>query len=202
MTEVIVLEGMDGTGKSTTAIELCQQLCKLGKRTQVFREPGGTNAGEMIREVLLWEKMQPMSQFYLFHVARIELLTYIAEIKDNYDYVIFDRSYPSTYAYQVKGDGTPHHNYVEAMEDLQPYMDAIGSWRIFLLTLPEDQRLARMQASGKGSEQFEDRPKDYLERVHRAYSDMCLWGNVQLITADAPVERVADYICSALDLQQ
>ncbi len=199
MTEVIVLEGMDGTGKSTTAKELCQQIGKLGKRAQVFREPGATKAGEMIREVLLSETLQPLSQFYLFHVARIELLTYIAQIKDHYDYIIFDRSYPSTYAYQVMGDGIPYHNYQEAMEDLHPYMQALGNWHIFLLTLSEAERLGRMKASGKGTEQFEDKPADYLERVRQGYNHIATCGDhVQVIPASEPPQRVADYICSAL----
>jgi len=199
MAEVIVIEGQDGVGKSLTAAELCKQLGKLGKRAQVFREPGGTKAGEMVREVLLWEKLRPMSQFYLFHAARIELLTYIAQIKDSYDYIIFDRSYPSTYAYQVMGDGIPYHKYQEAMEDLHPYMQALGKWSVFLLTLPEAERLERMKASGKGAEQFEDKPADYLERVREGYTYMATYGkHVKVISASEPPQRVADYICSAL----
>jgi dTMP kinase len=199
MSKVIVIEGPDGAGKTVTARELCNQLAKAGKRVLPVREPGDTVVGNMIRSLLLGkEQLEPISQFYLFHVARLELLARLVPVKDSYDYIVFDRSYPSTYAYQIMGDGVPFFNYQEAMEDLQPYKDALGPWQIFLLVLPEAERQSRIRASGKGMERYEDRSPEYLERVRTGYHNVAVWGDTVCIDATAPPERVAEYIRDSL----
>lgn len=200
MTKVIVLEGMDGTGKTFVARDLVRQLNKDKPIALLVREPGGTETGEAIRKLLLGtQPLEPLSQFYLFQVARIELLKALAKIKDQYKYIIFDRSYPSTYAYQVHGDRIAHSLYLEAMEDISPYMKALGEWQIFLLVLPEAERQARLQASGKGGERYEDKPADYLERVRHGYNNVAVWSDVKVISASDTLGRIVDCIKDSLD---
>jgi len=199
VSKVIVIEGQDATGKTSTARKLVEQLNKDKPIAILVREPGGTETGEAVRKLLLGtQPLEPLSQFYLFHVARIELLKSLAKIKDQYKYIIFDRSYPSTYAYQVIGDGIPYFNYQEALGDLQPYMKALGNWQIYLLVLPEAERQARLQAAGKGGERYEAKSADYLDRVSQGYNNVASWGDTVCVDATTPPERVAEYIRDSL----
>ena len=80
---LITLEGCDGCGKSTQAALLCERLAACGLPVgpavapgTVVREPGGTAAGEAIRDVLLHgpEALAPWTEALLYAAARAELV--------------------------------------------------------------------------------------------------------------------------------
>ncbi|RIY33212.1 dTMP kinase [Psittacicella hinzii] len=96
----IVLEGLDGSGKTTLKDSLETKLTN----TFSVREPGSTDFGESIRNILLSSpfKLQSLTEFFLFMASRNELLNQkvIPALKEN-KIVISDRSYISSYAYQA-----------------------------------------------------------------------------------------------------
>lgn len=100
----IVLEGIDNCGKTTQAGLLKEYFESLGREVVQTREPGGTQVGEEIREVLLKprEKMpDPVAQTLLFYAARKEFLEEV--VKPNLKagkVVITDRFAASTFVYQ------------------------------------------------------------------------------------------------------
>lgn len=100
----IVLEGIDNCGKTTQAALLKDYFEKQGREVVQTREPGGTQVGEEIREVLLKPRetmMDPISQTLLFYASRKEFLNVV--VKSNLEkgkVVITDRFAASTFVYQ------------------------------------------------------------------------------------------------------
>jgi dTMP kinase len=108
--KLIVFEGADNLGK-TTQIEALHSYLAIEKKLKVIktREPGATNLGSKIREILLnsKEKIPPIAQLMLFEADRnIHYETVLKPYLDK-DYVILcDRFYLSTLVYQHKLNGT------------------------------------------------------------------------------------------------
>lgn len=100
----IVLEGIDNCGKTTQAALLKEHFEKQGREVVLTREPGGTQAGEEIREILLKPRekmMDPLAQTLLFYAARKEFLEEVVKpnLKEG-KVVITDRFAASTFVYQ------------------------------------------------------------------------------------------------------
>ncbi len=109
MSHIFIFEGPDGSGKSTVINEVAQFLQE--QPTQIpcitCREPGGTIIGEQMRELLRHpDGISSGTEFSLFWSGRFDLwerkvLPFSQENQNGV--VLFDRSFPSTYAYQVGG---------------------------------------------------------------------------------------------------
>lgn len=105
----ISFEGVEGSGKSTQAKLLHQILTQKNIKATLTREPGGTKASEVIREVLLsenWPKLESKTEIFLNFAARIEhVQKTIKPALKNDEIVICDRFFDSTLAYQGYGFG-------------------------------------------------------------------------------------------------
>ena len=104
----VVIEGIEGSGKTTHARMLHDYLSGKGVNTLLVREPGTTKLGEKIRSLLLSTEIElcPLEEFLLFSTARSALHNQIiipacAQGK----VVISDRNYLSSVAYQGHGAG-------------------------------------------------------------------------------------------------
>jgi dTMP kinase len=98
----IVFEGCDGVGKSTQVKLLAEKLSDLGQKVCVTREPGGTEAGEKIRDLLKeTRKIDPICEVLLMFAARRDhfVKVILPMIQDGY-FVICDRFYYSSLVYQ------------------------------------------------------------------------------------------------------
>lgn len=100
----IVVEGVDGSGKSTMAARLAEELKLSGRKVLRTREPGGTVLGEKIRAVLLDAKnaeMVPFTELFLYMASRAQLVDEVIRpsLLRGID-VVCDRYYYSTAAYQ------------------------------------------------------------------------------------------------------
>jgi len=108
----IVFEGIEGSGKSTQIQMLAQALREKGVAVDLTREPGGTEVGEKIREVLLdsqLEEMHPRTELLLYLAARSE---HVAKrirriLHTEKGVLICDRYTLSTLAYQAGGRDLP-----------------------------------------------------------------------------------------------
>jgi dTMP kinase len=111
---MIVFDGPDGSGKSTQADLAEQWLVDSGLEVTHVREPGGTAAGERVRDILLdpcGEEMEPMTAMLLFSAARAELIRkVIRPALAAHHVVLCDRFVASTHAYQGTAGGVPHED--------------------------------------------------------------------------------------------
>jgi dTMP kinase len=98
----VTFEGVDGSGKSTQAELLRDALAADGREVVLTREPGGTDVGERVRELVLnGPDMTPWAEAALFAAARAELVaTVIRPALDRGADVIADRYVDSSLAYQ------------------------------------------------------------------------------------------------------
>lgn len=105
----LVIDGPNGAGKSTLQKKIANYLEQRGIANKTTREPGGTENGQKIRQILLGQstyKLEPDSEVYLFCADRTEHIhkVIVPAIKRN-EKVICDRYYYSTIAFQVYGRG-------------------------------------------------------------------------------------------------
>ena len=164
-------EGGEGSGKSLQARGLAQTLIERGREVVLTREPGGTAAGERIRDILLHAREIPLSpeaQVLLFSSARAQLVReVIRPALDAGKIVIADRFFDSTVVYQ----GHAHGVSLEAIRGVTAL--AVGTLmpdRTFLLDVPVEVGLARSgwRAEAKW-DRFEADATDFHVRVRDAY---------------------------------
>jgi len=196
MTTLIVIEGVDATGKSSTARALSTKLIEAGHQTLLAREPGFTEVGERIRSefLLSHEKLTTISLFYLFQVARMEMLEAFRVDHSHNEYIVLDRFWPSTLAYQVYGSGISTRMFECAQEEVRKAVGKIGTEIDICLTLPEDIRLQRIKESGKGADRYESKPKEFTDRVKSAYDDMVKKCWLHPVDSSADLSTVVDHI--------
>lgn len=102
MSLYIAIEGGDGSGKSTVAAAVEDRLKDRGYKTLMVREPGSTELGEQIRDLLLdGPDMTPWAEAFLFAAQRAQLAGEVVAPSLTADiWVISDRTYFSSIAYQ------------------------------------------------------------------------------------------------------
>jgi dTMP kinase len=165
----ISLEGIDGSGKSTQAKLLAQEL---GGDTVLLREPGGTEVGERIREVLKDPELDldPLAELLLFCAARAQLVQEVIQpaLAADRD-VVCDRFSDSSVAYQGVARGLGAER-VESLCDLATG----GVWpdlTIFLRLHPEV-AAERIAAEGRAADRFEGEGLELQRQVAEGYEDV------------------------------
>jgi dTMP kinase len=100
----ITLEGVDGAGKSTHLTWLADSLRKQGIQVLVTREPGGTDLGERLRDILLSQSMRGETEALLMFAARLEHIEQVIKpALQQGTWVISDRFSDASFAYQGGG---------------------------------------------------------------------------------------------------
>ena len=163
----ITFEGIDGAGKSSHVEWLAELLRNKGLVVHVTREPGGTELGEKLRELLLHSSMHLETETLLMFAARREHLAKVIEpALAKGEWVVCDRFSDATYAYQGGGRGldrTKLHlleHWVH--EHLQPDLT-------LLFDLPLDVARERIALASRVLDRFEQERADFHERLRQAY---------------------------------
>jgi dTMP kinase len=164
-------EGGEGSGKSLQARRLAEALTERGRDVVLTREPGGTAAGERIRDILLHAREIPLSpeaQALLFSSARAQLVReVIRPALDAGKIVIADRFFDSTIVYQGYGQGVS----LQAIREVTAV--AVGTLvpdRTFLLDVPVEVGLARSGWRAEARwDRFEADATELHVRVREAY---------------------------------
>lgn len=164
----ITLEGIDGAGKSTHLQWLARFVEGRGIRVKVTREPGGTEIGEKLRQLLLDrnQRLHPETEALLMFAARREHLDkVIVPALDAGTWVVCDRFTDATFAYQSGGSGIAWDR-IEALErwvqqGLQPDLT-------LCFDVPPELGRSRTGPIRK-PDRFEQEPGDFFQRVREAY---------------------------------
>ena len=165
----VTFEGIDGSGKSTQAELLAEALRSEGRAVVATREPGGTELGERIRELLLAEgaHISPWAETALFAAARAQLVEEVIypALRDGAD-VVCDRYLDSSLAYQ----GLARRLGVERVLELNLQATrGLLPDRTFLVALGPEQAAAR----GDGdADRIEQEGLEFQAAVERAYDEL------------------------------
>jgi dTMP kinase len=190
----IVLEGIDGCGKSTQATRLAATFAATGREVLHLREPGATPLGERLRSIVLARNelsISPRAEALLYSTARAELVdSVIRPALARGCVVVCERYFYSTLAYQGSGLGLDR----QGLEAVSTF--ATGGLlpdRVFVLDLPVDVALARL---ARGHDRIEARGRDYLDVVRRAFLEMALLDRPRfwVVDASADPDRVASEV--------
>ena len=167
----VSFEGGEGSGKSVQAQRLADALRARRRDVVLTREPGGTPAGERIREIVLHAQeiaLSPEAQVLLYSTARAQnVRDVILPALEAGKVVIADRFFDSTLAYQGYGHGVP----LERIRDVTALAcgDLVPD-RTFLLDVPVDVGLGRSGWRARNKwDRFEVLDSAFHERVREGY---------------------------------
>jgi dTMP kinase len=193
---LIVLEGIDGCGKTTQAELLCARLEREGRPPLRLREPGGTALGEAMRRVLLDSatKACPTAELFGYLQARAQLCAEVLHpALASGRVVVLDRFWHSTLAYQAYGLGLDLAQ-VRAANEL-----AVGDLHIDLgLWFELDPAEAERRRVAAKPDRIEARGLAYLRRVHEGYRAMAESGELLRIDAGQPTAVVQGAVWAAV----
>ena len=187
----ITLEGGEGCGKTTQVRLLKEYLSSQGYDVLVTHEPGGTEIGGKIRDVLLnpeFTKMVPLTELFLYLACRAQHIEeVIAPALDKGKIVLCDRFSDSTFAYQVSARGLKK-TWVEGLNRIAT--DGIRPSLTIILDCPPEIGLRRAQRHGMG--RFESESLNFHRRVRRAFLDLAAKEPKRITVVDGSktVERV------------
>ena len=168
----ISFEGIDGAGKSTHIEGVAALFREAGRAVVLTREPGGTPLSEKLRELVLHEPMDALTEALLMFAARREHLVQVIEpALARGDVVLCDRFTDATFAYQGGGRGFDWAvlGQLEAM--VQRLQD--GPLRQPELTVWFDLDpaiAAERLASARVPDKFESQPADFFAAVRAGYA--------------------------------
>ncbi len=190
----IVIEGPNGTGKTTQADLLIDFLTKKGIKAHHIKEPGGSPVGEAIRGVLLNDKLDraPMTNALLFTANRHELWhAVINPSLERGEWVIGVRNYWSSLAFQGYGQGMD-------VEIIQAITDAFTHPRyikpdvgIILNFDNETERNARIaRRNSDEPDRFELENIEFQQRVNEGYKKIVLTHSAIAVNAGGTVKEI------------
>ena len=198
----IVIEGQDGTGKSTQAELLKKHFEEQGKQVVMLEEPDGDlPQAHDLHDMILTRgyNLEPLTNVLLFTAARVELWKKIAEpVLKNGGVVISARNYWSTLAYQGYGEGVSRNKIIRITKDLLPEKYVHPDYG-FILVVPDEVRLARQKNRGKTTETFEKKPSEFQQKVNAAYPKIAKEFNLQVIDASATIDEIFTILLNCIN---
>jgi len=181
----LVLEGVEGAGKTTQLHLLREELERRGFPVVQAREPGGTPVGEAVRAVLLDRvelDMPAESELFLMLAARAAFVRDVVKPALEAGAVMLaDRFETSTFAYQGHGRGLP----LAEVRRLNAF--ATGGLRpdlVLILDLPLSEGRDRQRREGKDADRIERGGEDFHGRVARGYRTLAT-SDPEVVLVDA-----------------
>lgn len=194
--KLIVIEGLEGAGKSTAVNTIITLLNQRGLKTIATREPGGTDIGELLRSIIknpeYKDILDDRSELLLLYTARIQLVNEVIKpaLEQGY-WVIADRFELSTLAYQGGGRGLDqsmiNHLSEFCLNGFKPDL-------ILYLDITPEQGMHRAQLRGQ-FDRIEQQGIDFFHRIHETYIKYLeTHRDIQIIDASLPIEQVQQSI--------
>ncbi len=197
--KLITFEGIDGSGKSEQVILLKKFLEEQNKKVKVLREPGSTNLGEEIRDIILkkekFKNIEVETEFLLFSASRSEMISkkVIPLLKNGY-FVIMDRFYDSSTVYQGTLGGIPIHevdninNFV--VKNIHPNIT-------FLLDIDVQTAINR-QKNREDNDNFDNKSNEYYQKLRSIYISIAKENTkrIKVINANKGINEINNDIVS------
>lgn len=193
----IVIEGVEGAGKSKQCSMLVDALNESGVPALLTREPGGARLAEKLRALILDPDYTPdaVTELYLYSAARRDHLNkIILPALEIGKVVVCDRFTYSTVAYQGYGRGLDL-DFVRRVNavTVSPLKVDLG----LFLDVPPEVGFARKGGADK-RDRLEREEMAFFKRVYKGFKDMCAAGELVAINADGDRANTAANILSAV----
>ncbi|CAM3181300.1 dTMP kinase [Vibrio diazotrophicus] len=197
----IVVEGLEGAGKSTAIQAIVETLHEFGvDQITRTREPGGTVLAEKMRELVKQEHegevLQDMTELLLMYAARVQLVeNVIKPALEKGSWVVGDRHDMSSQAYQGGGRQISR----QTMQSLK--QTTLGDFKPDLtLYLDIDPKVGLERARGRGElDRIEKMDISFFERTRARYLEIAgSDDSVIVVNAEQTIDKVAQDIKSAL----
>ena len=192
----ITLEGGDGSGKTTQAELLREWLTGEGRTVVRTREPGGTEVGVEIREIVLHHRgdIAPRAEALLYAADRAHhVATVVRPALERGDVVIQDRYIDSSVAYQGAGRVLD----AEAVRGLSEWAtDGLVPDLTILLDLDAEAARGRLDEARTRFDRLEAEASEFHDRVRAAYLALAESepGRFLVVDAARPVEEIAEVV--------
>ncbi len=197
----ITLEGGEGTGKSTLARGLGEALRARGRELALTREPGGAPGADSIRTLLVQgaaNRWTALEEALLFAAARLNHLTQtIRPALARGAWVICDRYYDSTRAYQAAGGGLD----ATVLAQLNTLIGAERPDLTLVLDIDPGLGLARSRGGEAGEDRFEQKDGAFHARVRAEFLAIAAREPTRcvVIQAEANAETVLAQALAAIE---
>ena len=165
---LVSIEGGEGAGKSTVLHAIRDLLAERGFDVVLTREPGGTEAGEAIRQLLLdpARDLVPEAELLLMFAARAQLVREVVlPALARGAAVLTDRFTDASFAYQGGGRGLD----TAVIAGLERWAAGLKPDLTFLLDVGVETGLARVRTRGHAMDRIESEQNAFFERVRQAY---------------------------------
>jgi dTMP kinase len=184
----ITFEGIDGAGKSSHIEGLAAWLREQGRPVLVTREPGGTPLAERLREQLLHEAMDTLTEALLVFAARRDHLVKVIEpALASGTTVLCDRFTDATFAYQGGGRGFD----LAVLAQLEDWVQQGRQPDLTLWFELAPAVAAERRAAARSPDRFEREDEAFFARVHGGYEQRCAAQPQRFARIDAARPREA-----------
>jgi dTMP kinase len=196
----ISFEGIDGAGKSTHIEGLAAAFKAQGRQVTLTREPGGTPLAEKLREMVLHDAMDSLTEALLIFAARRDHLHNVIEpALARGDVVLCDRFTDATFAYQGSGRGFD----LNVLKRLEQWVQAIPANVVSAtangLRQPDvtvwfelDPTIAAVRLAGaRVPDRFEAQPIEFFQKVSDGYAARVQADAQRFVRLDAAQTREA-----------
>ena len=181
--KIISFEGIEGVGKSTQIKMLDEYLKSKGLSTEILREPGSTVIGEKIRDILLNsdEDLSSETELLLMFSARAQLIKEKI-INSSNDFILFDRFFDASSAYQGYGRGLS----LKLINNLIEFTKCPIPDITFLLDISVDEGFKRKTNDTK--DRIESSGSTFFENVRQGDLDLSKNNNrIKVLDAQKPI---------------
>ena len=182
----VTFEGIDGAGKSTHIEPLAQWLRGHGVEVECTREPGGTALAESLRELLLSQAMDGLTELLLVFAARRDHLRHVIEpALARGATVLCDRFTDATFAYQGAGRGLP----LPVLSTLETWVQEGRQPDITLWFDASASEAAARRAGARDPDRFERMDEAFFTRVRSGYLARATQSPERFVRLDASKSR-------------
>ncbi|OUR72272.1 dTMP kinase [Methylophaga sp. 41_12_T18] len=189
----ISIEGIEGAGKSTQLAFIERYLSQAGINVVVTREPGGTQLGEQVRELLLAPREGGMAvdtELLLMSAARAEHLDQVIKpALERGDWVLSDRFVDATFAYQGGGRGIA----TDRIEQISAWtLNGLQTDTTFLFDLPVEVGQQRVISRKGDIDRFEQEKTVFFQKIRDCYLQRAEQepNRVKVIDANKSIEEI------------
>ena len=187
--KIISFEGIEGVGKSTQLSLLKEYLENQNYLVEIYREPGSTNIGENIRDILLnnTNQLSNEAELLLMFAARAELINQKINVSKA-DYILLDRFYDASVAYQGYGRNLSK----TIIEELIVFIKCPMPQLSFLLDISVEEGFSRKVNDIK--DRIESSGIEFFNKVRNGYLEIAKDKRFITIDASKNVEAIHQII--------